>query len=63
MQASFSQLLGVVAVGRTPVPSLQNRGDAFISAALSLEPGRICMTMLYSQIASARPKPDACVAR
>jgi hypothetical protein len=27
--------------------------------ALSLEPGRICMIMFYSQIALACPKPDA----
>jgi hypothetical protein len=30
---------------------LQNRDDAFISTALSLEPGRICMIMSCSQIA------------
>jgi hypothetical protein len=43
-------------------PLLQNRQDAFISTALSLEPGRICMIMSYLQIAPARPKPDACFA-
>jgi hypothetical protein len=41
---------------------LQNRRDTFISALLSLEPRRICMIMSYSQIASARPKLDACLA-
>jgi hypothetical protein len=38
---------------------LQKRHDAFIRRALSLEPGRICMIMSYSQIAPAHPKPDA----
>jgi hypothetical protein len=43
---------------------LQNAPDAFISSALSLEPGRICMISIYSQIAPSRPKPmlDACLA-
>jgi hypothetical protein len=43
---------------------LQNLPDAFMNGALSLEPGRICMIMSYSQIAPARPKhmPDAFVA-
>jgi hypothetical protein len=41
---------------------LQNRGDALISRPSSLEPGRICMIMPYSQIAPARPQPDACIA-
>ncbi len=30
--------------------------DAFISCASSLEPGRICMISMYSQIAPSRPK-------
>jgi hypothetical protein len=38
---------------------LQKRHDVFIRHALSLEPGRICMIMSYSQIAPAHPKPDA----
>jgi hypothetical protein len=42
-----------------PPAILQSRRDAFISAALSLEPRRICMLNIYAQIASARPKPDA----
>ena len=43
---------------------LQNARDAFISSGLSLEPGRICMISMYSQIATSRPKPvsDARVA-
>jgi hypothetical protein len=43
------------------VAILPNRPDAFISGP-SLEPGRICMIMSYSQIAPARPEPDACFA-
>jgi hypothetical protein len=46
----------------SPPPTLQNHRDSFISSALSLEPGRIRMIMSYSQIAPARPKPDACFA-
>jgi hypothetical protein len=38
---------------------LQNHDSAFINSALSLEPGRICVIMFYSQIAPACPKPDA----
>jgi hypothetical protein len=47
-----------------PLGILQNLSDAFISGASWLEPGRICMIMSYSQIASSRPKPmrDVCVA-
>jgi len=43
---------------------LQNLLDAFISVTSQLEPGRICMIMSYSQIASSRPKlfSDAYVA-
>jgi hypothetical protein len=43
---------------------LQNARDAFISSGSSLEPGRICMISMYSQIAPSRPKPvsDARVA-
>jgi hypothetical protein len=43
---------------------LQKDRDAFISSASSLEPGRICMISMYSQIAPSRPKPflDARVA-
>ena len=43
---------------------LQNARDAFISSGSSLEPGRICMISMYSQIAPSRPKPmlDACLA-
>jgi hypothetical protein len=43
---------------------LQILPDAFISGASSLEPGRICMIMSYSQSTFSRPKPmpDACVA-
>jgi hypothetical protein len=43
---------------------LQNARDAFISGGSSLEPGRICMISMYSQIAPSRPKPvsDARVA-
>jgi len=43
---------------------LQILADAFISAPSLLEPGRICMTSSYSQIAPARPKfmPDALLA-
>jgi hypothetical protein len=36
---------------------LQNAPDAFISSALPLKPGRICMISMYSQIAPSRPKP------
>jgi hypothetical protein len=36
---------------------LQIGCDAFISSASSLEPGRICMISMYSQIAPSRPKP------
>jgi hypothetical protein len=43
---------------------LQIARDAFISSALSLEPGRICMISSYSQ--TARPRSvfmlDACLA-
>jgi len=43
---------------------LQNLPDAFISGTSSLEPGRSCMIMSFSQMAFPRPKPmpDACVA-
>jgi hypothetical protein len=43
---------------------LQNARDAFISSGSSLEPGRICMISMYSQIALSRPQPvsDARVA-
>ena len=34
---------------------LQNARDAFISNGSSLEPGRICMISMYSQIAPSRP--------
>jgi hypothetical protein len=34
---------------------LQITRDAFIRAALSLEPGRICMISSYSQIERPRP--------
>jgi hypothetical protein len=36
---------------------LQIIADAFISSALSLEPGRICMISSYSQTARARSMP------
>ena len=41
----------------TRVVMLQIARDAFISSALSLEPGRICMISMYSQIAPSRPMP------
>jgi len=43
---------------------LQNSSKTFISRASSLEPGRICMMMCFSQIVFPRPKPmpDACIA-
>jgi hypothetical protein len=34
---------------------LQITRDAFISFVLSLEPGRICMIVAFSQIARPRP--------
>jgi len=36
---------------------LQITRDAFISVAFSLEPGRICMIVAFSQIARPRPMP------
>ena len=60
---------GQIATGRKQIgknwrPVLQNLSDAFISVASSLEPGRICMIMSFSQIGSPRPKLmlDACAA-
>ena len=57
---SWRKPQGAHGPGKTCRPTiLQKRHDAFIRRALSLEPGRICMIMPYSQIAPAHPKPDA----
>jgi hypothetical protein len=58
----MSLLFRVLSASFNPAAILQIAPDAFISHESSLEPGRICMISMYSQIAPSRPMfmLDAC---
>jgi hypothetical protein len=58
---SLFSILSVRSLGHDVAAALllQNRSGTFISSALSLEPGGICMISSFSQIALSRPKLSA----